>query len=265
MSLSRIRLAFSVFLFAAFLLACNLGEALLLAPSQVPALRTPTNYTVKAGDTLGKLARDYGITIEQLTALNQVQHPELLRDPSLLKPGMVLSVPDRASSLATRAALTAEAAPQAIVLREAAKEIVAKINESRAGKSGVGLLREEPRLTAIAAWRSTDMIDRGYFEHKDPANGQEPFLRYLQADNYPYQYAGENIAEFKNDMGWVPSPLTVATRYTPSELASQFVTGWLNSQDHRLNIFNIRYTRTGVALSASRDGRRVLATQVFSD
>ena len=262
---SRIRFAFSIFALAALLLACSIGDVLSFAPSQAPSSNASTKYTVKAGDTVGKIAQDYGITVEQLTRLNQDRYPELLRDPSLIKPGMVLSVPNRATSLATRAAETAESAQRANILGQAAKEIVAKINVARAGKNGLLLLRDEPRLTTIAARRSADMIERDYFSHTDPKTGQEPFLRYLQADNYPYQFAGENIAEIKNDVGWVPSPLTVATRYTPSELADQFATGWLNSKDHRANIFNPRYNRTGVALTASSDGRRVVATQVFSD
>jgi len=262
---SRIRIVIPVFIFAAMLLACGIGDVLSFAPSQVPSSSATTTYTVKLGDTFGKIAQDYGITVEQLSALNQDRYPNLLRDPSLMKPGMVLTVPNRAVSLATRAAQTADSAQRANILADAAKEIVAKINVARAGKNGLLLLRDDPRLTSIAARRSADMIDRDYFSHTDPKTGQEPFLRYLQADNYPYQYAGENIAEIKNDVSWVPSLLTVATRYTPSELADQFATGWLNSKDHRANIFNPRYTRTGVALSASSDGRRVVATQVFSD
>ncbi len=260
----RIRLAFCVFFCAVLLLACGVGDLLSFAPAPTPALSATTTYTVKAGDTFGKIAQAYGITVEQLITLNSERYKQLAWDPSLLKPGMVLLVPNRATSLATRAAQTAESADRANILVQAAKVIFDKINVERAGKN-LFLLRDESRLTAIAARRSIDMIERNYFDHKDPFSGQEPFLRYLQADNFPYQYAGENIAEIKNDVGWVPSPLTVATRYTPSELANQFVTGWLNSKDHRLNIFNARYSRTGVALSSSSDGRRVVATQVFSD
>jgi uncharacterized protein YkwD len=199
-----------------------------------------------------------------LIALNRGNHPELARDPSLLKPGIELSVPNRSTTMATRAVQTAESIQRATILAQAATLIVSKINVARAGKGDLPL-QYEARLTSIAAKRSNDMIQRSYFEHIDPANGQQPFLRYLQADGYAYQVAGENIAELKNDVGWVPGPLTVAERYSPGELAERFVTGWLGSAEHRTNIYNKSYKRTGVALSTSDDGRRVVATQVFSD
>lgn len=262
---SRIKFAFCILIVAGVLLACSFADVLSFAPAQSPSANATLKYAVKPGDTIGKIAQQYQITVEQLTGMNQDRYPELLRDPSLLKPGMTLVVPNLSVSSATRAAQTAESAQQAIVLSRVAQEIVSKINVARAGKNGLKLLRDEPRLMAIASRRSVDMIDRDYFSHNDPKTGQEPFLRYLQADNYPYQYAGENIAEIRNDVSWVPSPLTVVTRYTPSELADQFVTGWLNSNDHRINIFNSRYTRSGVALAATSDGRRVVATQLFSD
>jgi uncharacterized protein YkwD len=63
----------------------------------------------------------------------------------------------------------------------------------------------------------------------------------------------------------VPAWLTIAARYTTDDLASEFVKGWLNSPEHRTNIFGVNYRRTGVALAVSSDGRRIVATQTFSD
>jgi uncharacterized protein YkwD len=127
------------------------------------------------------------------------------------------------------------------------------------------LLRLDAGLTRIANDRSADMIAREYFSHYDPQTGQEPLLRYLQANKFAYRYAGENIAEIKNDAGWVPPWLTVAARYSSTDLAAQFVTGWLNSPEHRANILNPNYHRTGVALGVTTDGRRIVASQAFSD
>jgi uncharacterized protein YkwD len=149
-------------------------------------------------------------------------------------------------------------------LTDAAQRIIDKINAERAGKK-ILLVREESRLTRIAQDRSRDMIQRGYFAHTDPQTGQEPFLRYLQATVYSYQFAGENIAEIKNDAGWVPEPLNVSMRFSAAELADEFMRGWLSSNEHRQNIFNSRYTRTGVGIAVSEDGTRIVATQVFSD
>jgi uncharacterized protein YkwD len=109
------------------------------------------------------------------------------------------------------------------------------------------------------------MIVRNYFSHDDPGTGQEPLLRYLQAAKFAYRYAGENIAEIKNDAGWVPAWLTIAARYSTNDLADEFVKGWLNSPEHLANIFSANYRRTGVALAVSGDGRRIVATQAFAD
>ncbi len=109
------------------------------------------------------------------------------------------------------------------------------------------------------------MIARDYFSHDDPRTGEELLIIYLKRANFSYRYAGENIAEIKNDIGWVPPPLTVSSRYNAQELANELENGWLNSPEHRANIMNSHYHRTGVGLTAASDGRRIVATQVFAD
>lgn len=213
-------------------------------------------YTVQEGETVNQIATRYRITIEQLIALNSDTYPSLARDPSTLQPGWQLRLPKSAGQTTTDA-------PQ-VDVKETAKQIMLEINTARAQK-GYTLLRSDVALTYIANERSTDMITRDYFSHYDPQTGQEPLLRYLQATKFSYHFAGENIAEIKNDAGWVPPWLTVAARYSANDLASEFVKGWLNSAEHRANIFNNNYKRTGVALAVSSDGRRIVATQVFSD
>jgi uncharacterized protein YkwD len=205
---------------------------------------------------VGQIATKYHLTIEQIIDLNKDAYPSLARDPSSIKPGWRLRLPR------TLAQVTPES-PQAD-MTDAARQIIAGINNARAQR-GLVLLRSDASLTRIANDRSTDMIARDYFSHYDPQTGQEPLLRYLQALNFQYRYAGENIAEIKNDAGWVPPWLTVAARYTSIDLASEFVKGWLNSPEHRANILNPNYHRTGVALASTLDGHRIVATQAFSD
>jgi uncharacterized protein YkwD len=215
-------------------------------------------YVVQPGDTLSHIALRYGMTVEQLIALNREAYPSLARDPSSLRPGWQLRV-----TVATSGSADATIAPRFDV-NAVAQEVIEQINATRAQR-GLLLLRPDVTLTRIAKERSEDMIARAYFSHYDPTTGQEPLLRYLQAAKFTYRYAGENIAEIKNDAGWVPPWLTVAARYTTSELATEFVKGWLNSPEHRANIFSVHYRRTGVALAISVDGRRIVATQVFAD
>ncbi len=251
--MNRIFFGPALLLLIAVLTACGTIQSYLGVTTEPPVEYIV--YTVNQGDTLSQIAARHHVTIEELIALNSSRYPTLARDPSSLKPGWQLRVP---SSTAP-----ATEAPRAD-LKQVAKLIIDGINNERAQK-GMPLVRSDVILTRIATNRSDDLIARDYFSHYDPQTGQQPFLRYLQAENFAYRFAGENIAEVKNDSGWVPAWMTVASRYSAADLSSQFVTGWLNSPDHRANIFNGNYRRTGVALSVSADGRRVVATQVFSD
>ncbi len=241
---------------------CSVIDEAIAAPNATPATPQYIMYVVQPGETLAQIALRFHMTIEQLIALNSERYPSLARDPSVLQAGWQLRVPSQNATAAARA--TAAAAQPPFDPTLAAKLTVDEVNAARAQK-GLSLLRSDPVLTRIASDRSADMIARDYFSHYDPQTGQEPFLRYLQANSFPYQYAGENIAEIKNGAGWVPPWLTVAARYSAPALAQEFVQDWLNSPEHRANIFHTHYRRTGVALAVTQDGRRIVATQVFSD
>ncbi len=241
--------------------ACRLVET--LSPVTAPTVTAQYGvYTVQPGDSLSQIALRYRLTLEQLIALNQDQYPSLARNPSSLRAGWRLRVP--LSPTAAQATATPESGVPHADLNQTAQLIVEGVNGARAQQNLV-LLRTDVVLTRIAKDRSVDMITRDYFSHYDPQTGQQALLREIQANNYTYQYAGENIAEIKNDAGWVPPLLTVAARYSATDLSNEFVTGWLNSPEHRANILNPHYRRTGVALEVSQDGRRIVATQIFSD
>ncbi len=263
---SRTRLALVALAAAVMMLACDSAQTLVFIST--PTTVAPTDglitYVVKPGDTFSGIARQFNMTVEQLIALNNERYPSLARDPSTLKTGWQLRVSNRSQTGVPHASQTVEATSTHVDLFLTAKLLTEAINAARAGRNLVPF-REDAVLKNIANARSVDMIARDYFSHNDPQTGQEPFLRYLQANGYAYRYAGENIAEIKNDVGWVPPLLTVAARYTPAELSDEFARGWLNSKEHRANIFNEMYRRTGVALAISSDGRRIVATQVFSD
>jgi uncharacterized protein YkwD len=256
----RIGLWLLIVLFALALGACSVVQSVL--PSRTsPQTDIYVTYVVRSGDTASQIATHYQITIEQLIALNVEQYPALARDPSSLKPGWRLRVPDPESNVLAQT--TTVVAPQADLIA-VSKLVIEGINNARAQR-GLPLLKSDVALTRLANDRSADMIARNYFNHYDPETGQEPLLRYLQAAKIPYRYAGENIAEIRNDAGWVPAWLTIAARYNANDLANEFVNGWLNSPEHRANIFGANYRRTGVALAVSGDGRRIVATQAFAD
>lgn len=99
------------------------------------------------------------------------------------------------------------------------------MNEERAAQ-GVGPLRADPELTAVARAHSRDMFARGYFSHVSP-DGKDPFDRIRQA-KVGYFVAGENIA---------------LARTLP--LAHQ---GLMNSPGHRANILRPAFGRVGIGI-----------------
>jgi hypothetical protein len=71
------------------------GAAARSTPTRAPAVTplTPvspvagTTYTVKSGDTLGQIAKSFGLTVEALAQANGIA------DPNLIRPGQVLTIP----------------------------------------------------------------------------------------------------------------------------------------------------------------------------
>ena len=49
-----------------------------------------STYEVKSGDYLGKIARNAGVTVEQIVEWNKEKYPSLETNPSLMQPGWEL-------------------------------------------------------------------------------------------------------------------------------------------------------------------------------
>jgi len=59
----------------------------LATPRRPPTSVPFTTYTIKPGDVLGQIAKDFGITMEALAAANGIE------DPDLIQPGQLLTIP----------------------------------------------------------------------------------------------------------------------------------------------------------------------------
>lgn len=258
----RIRLVLGLSLGALFLLAgCGGGQT----------------YVVKPGDSLPDIALEHQVALSDLIRANQDQYPSLAVDPENPTPGIELVIPGEGDSgiedwfarltCSTSPPITpapdVPAAPNEKI--NAMVQLVQRgINHERATHN-LQVLVPDARLSDIAQARSNDMIRRGYFSHDDPQQGSVAFQDLIRSRQYKFLFAGENIAEIKNQGSVVPACLTVYSRYGTDELADQIVTGWINSQEHRENILNGHFTKTGIALGVSVDGTRIVATQIFSD
>jgi LysM repeat protein len=60
-----------------------------------PATSACEIYVVQEGDIPGKIAKDFGITLEDLIEANKARYPSLETDPSLIRVGWELCIPKR--------------------------------------------------------------------------------------------------------------------------------------------------------------------------
>jgi uncharacterized protein YkwD len=126
-------------------------------------------------------------------------------------------------------------------------KLVSLTNQARAA-AGLRSLKVDSKLTAIARWRSKDMIVRDYFSHTIKGTSYNVFHT-LDQKGYCYRIAGENI-------GWNNYPDDVAT----TTIQRQF----MNSPDHRSNILGRAWDVIGVGAYKGPTGKKMW-TVIFAD
>jgi len=129
---------------------------------------------------------------------------------------------------------------------DAERELIDETDVSR-GADGDPPLAVDPALTAVARWRSRDMVERGYFSHDIPDVGS--VFHTLDTNGYCYTVAGENI-------GWDID----ADGEAPAAIYAMF----LASPGHRRNILDGRWEAIGVGAFKAADGRKMW-TVLFAD
>lgn len=103
----------------------------------------------------------------------------------------------------------------------------------------------DAELARMARTHSENMARRNFFNHKGP-DGQGLRERSQTNGITGFRALAENLAFNKG--------------FTDS--ASCAVVGWMRSEGHRENILNGEFTRSGIGIARSADGR-VYFTQVF--
>jgi len=104
-------------------------------------------------------------------------------------------------------------------------EAVIRLTNNERQKNGLPALKAYPELNNVANVKAQDMNEKGYFSHTSPTYGS-PFDM-MRDFGITYQAAGENIAQGQQ---------------SPEEV----VNAWMNSEGHRANILDNKFTHIGV-------------------
>lgn len=117
----------------------------------------------------------------------------------------------------------------AMVQAGQAKQIFELTNDLRE-RHGLSSVEWHDATAEVALLHSKDMFENEYFSHTSPDHGE--LKDRLQAEEVSFQRAAENIAAYYVD-------------------GIAAVEGWLNSEGHRVNLFNEEFTHLGVGVYRS--------------
>lgn len=109
------------------------------------------------------------------------------------------------------------------------QQVLNLVNEERA-KVKLNPLTINNEVGRVAQIKAQDMMNNNYFSHTSPNYGT-PF-QMLNNYGIKYNYAGENIAKGQK---------------TPESV----VAAWMNSEGHKANILNPKYTQIGIGYAKS--------------
>jgi uncharacterized protein YkwD len=169
-----------------------------------------------------------------------------MRDPQRRGP-ILLAFLFAVASLASLAAPTRVAAWSSGTFNSASeRELIELTNRARA-TVGLPLLQVDSALTAVARWRSQDMIERDDFSHQIPGYGS--VFRDLDATGYCYHLAGENI-------GW--------NTYGDDQATETIQRMFMDSAEHAANVVGKTWDRIGVGAYKGPDGKKMW-TVLFAD
>ncbi|OGN95600.1 MAG: hypothetical protein A2Z77_05855 [Chloroflexi bacterium RBG_13_51_36] len=136
---------------------------------------------------------------------------------------------------------------------EAEQMIIVLINAERQSFN-LSALSEDPLLTDLAREHSISMVENDFFGHE-----RYPGDRELSYNMSPGTMRGENLAK-------IPTRETIPGPYLSLQAVCEWaVSGWMDSEGHRENILEPRFSETGVGVSFSEEGLFIYLyiTQIF--
>lgn len=143
------------------------------------------------------------------------------------------------------------------------------INKERTTRK-LSALQFDDKLARIARAHSQDMARRNFFSHVNP-DGQNPTARGEAAGYICRKVSGNTITEGLAEnifQGNLYSSVRIRGNQksydwnSPGKIATEGVTGWMNSTGHRRNILDKTYRKTGIGIAVSKDDK-VYITQIF--
>ena len=136
---------------------------------------------------------------------------------------------------------------------EAEALIIVLVNDERQ-QFDLSTLSEDPLLTSLAREHSISMVENNFFGHE-----RYPGERPLSYNMSPGTMRGENLAKIPTQQ-YSPGPYL-----SLQEVCEWAVSGWMDSDGHRANILEPRYSKTGVGVSFSEDDNvtYLYITQIF--
>lgn len=153
--------------------------------SSVPVSAQSITYTVKAGDSMWKIAVKHQIGLSEIIAAN----PQI-KNPALIYPNQKLTIPNIDD------------------VKSVENEVIKLVNAERS-KQGLPALKANWELSRVARMKSQDMINKNYFAHQSPTYGS-PFDM-METFGIRFSSAGENIAKGQQSASqvmnaWMNSP-----------------------------------------------------------
>lgn len=153
--------------------------------SSVPVSAQSITYTVKAGDSMWKIAVKHQIGLSEIIAAN----PQI-KNPALIYPNQKLTIPNIDD------------------VKSVENEVIKLVNAERS-KKGLPALKANWELSRVARMKSQDMINKNYFAHQSPTYGS-PFDM-METFGIRFSSAGENIAKGQQSASqvmnaWMNSP-----------------------------------------------------------
>jgi len=167
----------------------------------------PTDYVVKAGDTLNKLSSEYNTTVEDIAAKNNIT------DVNLIFVGQHLTFAEAAASQATAASAQAPAAPVAAPVKQAPVQ---------QAPAAAPVRQAAPQVSSSAALNALIARESGGNVHA--RNGQYYGIGQLSAQARAVY--GGNSADYNDQLNAMKA--YIAARYGTAEnaWAHSQATGW---------------------------------------